>query len=221
METLIIVLLAIIAYYIYRIYRQKEEEKTAIANEKFDAHWEAKKKEEFKDYPHLYGKLEGNWLEVFALHAKNPGHLLKIMFYLMLTESTKIDFSEGSMKWDILWDASKELLEHLEKYHEGTTTEHEIALCTYWQIAAEEIGKLVEESPTKEMRSGRSSYTSEIEGAKLEVAPFTNIEKITILFPKKASHLANEITFFNEDGSFPRDSSGSTVIDEKLKAFGI
>lgn len=51
--TLLYILLAIIAYYIYRIYRQKEDEKQAIADEKFEAEWEAKKKEEFKDYPHL------------------------------------------------------------------------------------------------------------------------------------------------------------------------
>src|SRR3989344_480846 len=98
------IILAIIAYYMYRIYRQKEDEKEAIASEKFEAEWEAKEKEEFKDYPHLYGKLEGNWLKVFALHAKNPGDLMKIMFYLMLGESTKIDYSEGSMKYDGLWD---------------------------------------------------------------------------------------------------------------------
>src|SRR3989338_7060508 len=129
--TLLYILLVVIAYILWRIYRQKEDEKEAIANEKFDAEWEAKKKEEFKNYPHLYDKLEGNWLEVFTLHAKHPGHLLKMAFFLMLGVSTKIDYSEGSMKWDSLWDSSKELLEHLENYHEGSITEHEIALCTY------------------------------------------------------------------------------------------
>ena len=89
--TFIYILLAIIAFILWKIYRQKQNEVDQAASEKFDAEWEAKKKEEYKDYPHLYGKLEGNWLEVFALHAKNPGHLLKMMFYLMLGESTKID----------------------------------------------------------------------------------------------------------------------------------
>ncbi|MCI0566067.1 hypothetical protein L0Y46_02605, partial [bacterium] len=132
--TFIYILLAIIAFILWKIYRQREDEKEQIASEKFDAEWEEKKKEEFKDYPHLWGKLEGNWLEVFANHHKNGLPLLKIAFLLMLGESTKIDYSEGSLKYDSLWDCSKELLEHLEKYHEGTTAEHEIALCTYWQI---------------------------------------------------------------------------------------
>lgn len=218
--TILYILLAIIAYFIYRIYRQKEDERETIANEKFDIEREAKKKEEFKDYPHLYGKLEGNWLEVFALHAKNPGHLLKMAFYLMLGESTKIDYSEGSMKWDSLWDASKELLEHLEKYHEGSITEHEIALCTYWQISAEAVGELIKESLEKIItKSGRD--TAPIEGRKLEVEPYTNIDKIASLFPKKVNHPAKEITFFNPDGSFPRESKGSALIDEKISALGL
>ena len=217
---LLYILLAIIAYILWRIYRQKEEEKEQIASEKFDAEREARKKEEFKDYPHLYGKLEGNWLEVFALHAKNPGHLLKLMFYLMLGESVKIDFSEGSMKWDSLWDASKELLEHLEKYHEGSIAEHEIALCTYWQIAATKMGELIKERPnTGSLSSG--AHTAEIEGEKLEKAPFTDIEKISSLFPKKHNHSNHEITFFEKDGSFPKKSEGSKYIDEKISALGL
>lgn len=214
------ILLAIIAYILWRIYRQKEDENQAIADEKFDAGREAQKKEEFKDYPHLYGKLEGNWLEVFALHAKNPGHLMKIMFYLMLGESTKIDYSEGSQKYDTLWDCSKELLEHLEKYHEGSVTEHEIALCTYWQIAAEEVSELIKQSPEKHLSDSGKEWAP-IEGSKLEVEPFTNIEKITSLFPKKANHPDKEITFFNKDGSFPRESKGSTLIDKKMSDLGL
>ena len=37
-------------------------------------------------------------------------------------------------------------------------------------------------------------------------------EKIASLFPKKANHPAHEITFFNKDGSFPRESKGSPLI---------
>lgn len=218
--TLLYILLAIIAYFLYRIYRQKEDEKQAIVDEKFDAEWEAKNKEEFKDYPHLYGKLEGNWLKVFSIHAKTPGHLLKMMFYLMLGESTKIDYSEGSMKYDTLWDCSKELLEHLEKYHEGSIDEHEISLCTYWQIAVEEVDELIKNSPEKHLSDAGREWAP-IEGEKLEVEPFTNIEKITSLFPKKANHPTKEITFFNPDGSFPKESKGSTLIDEKISALGL
>jgi uncharacterized protein (DUF952 family) len=57
--TLVYILLAVIAFILWKIYRQREEEKEAVEAEKFDVEWEAKKKEEFKDYPHLYGKLEG------------------------------------------------------------------------------------------------------------------------------------------------------------------
>ncbi len=219
--TILYILLAIIAYFIYRIYRQKQDVIDREASEKFDAEWEAKKKEEFKDYPHLYGKLEGNWLEVFALHAKNPGHLLKLMFYLMLGESTKIDYSEGSMKYDSLWDVTKELLEHLEKYHEGTITEHEIALCTYWQIVATEVGELLKKKPNTKSLSSPDAHTAELEGKEIETEPFTNIEKIVSLFPKKANHPDKEITFFEKDGHFPRKSAGSALIDEKIKALGL
>lgn len=220
MTNLIVILLAIIAYFLWKIYRQKEDEKEAIANEKFEAEWEQKQKERFKNYPHLYKKLEGNWLEVFARQAENGLPLLKIAFFLMLEGSTSIDLSEGSLKYDRLWDLTEELLEHLEKYHEGSITEHEIAVCTYWQIAATTIGKLVEESPNK--TTGSSGRTSApIDGEKIEVEPFTNITKIVSLFPKKANHPAEEISFFDEKGVFPRESKGSEVIRKKLKELGL
>ncbi len=218
--TFVIILLAIIAYYIYRIYRQKEDEREEIYNEKLDIQHEQERKEKFKDYPHLYGKIEGNWLDVFSHYAEDGIPLLKMQFMLMLGESVKIDYSEGSMKWDSLWDTTKELLEHLEKYHEGSITEHEIALTAYWQICAEEMGKIIKESPnTNSLSSG--AHTSEVAGEKLEVAPFTNIEKISSLFPKKTNHPAHEITFFNKDGSFPRESKGSVYIDKKIEALGL
>ncbi|HVX90560.1 MAG TPA: hypothetical protein VHC20_02895 [Candidatus Paceibacterota bacterium] len=218
--TLLYILLGIIAYILWRIYRQREEEKEAIADAKFEADWEAKKKEEFKDYPHLYGKLEGNWLEVFSHHQKEGIPLLKVMFFLMLGESTKIDYSDGSMKYDALWNITKELLEHLEKYHEGTVAEHEIALATYWQIAATRMGELIKERPnTGSLSSG--AHTAEIEGSEVEKAPFTDIEKIAALFPKNHSHPPSEITFFNPDGSFPRESTGSTIVAEKMRALGL
>jgi len=205
---LIIILLAIIAYMLWLIYRQRENERVEIATEKFEVEWEQKQKERFKDYPHLYGKLDRSWLEVFASQAERNLPLLKLAFLLYLGASTKIDFSEGSFKWDTLWDLSEELLEHLEKYHEGSIIEHEIAICVYWQIAAEAVGKIVKENP-------------EIEGGKLEVEPYTNIAKIVSLFPKKANHQAKEISFIGKNGMFPRKSKGSTRIHKKLKALGL
>jgi len=219
--TILYILLAIIAYYIYRIYRQKQNEIDTIANEKSDAEYEKNRKERFKDYPHLFDKIDDSWIQVFAEQSNIDGknYLLKSMFFLMVHESTRIDYSEGSLKYDSLWNATKELLEHLEKYHEGSVIEHEIALATYWQLAATKMGELIEERPnTGSLSSG--AHTAEIEGAELEKAPFTDIENIASLFPKKANHPAHEITFFNKDGSFPRESKGSAVIDEKIKVLG-
>lgn len=220
--TYVIILLAIIAFILWKIYRQKEDEREAIADEKSDAEYERKRKERFKDYPHLFEKIDDTWIQVFAPQSNIDGksYLLKSMFFLMVGESTKIDYSEGSMKYDSLWNATKELLEHLEKFHEGTVVEHEIALATYWQLAATKMGELIEEKPnTGSLSSG--AHTSPIEGEEVEKAPFTDIENIASLFPKKANHTAKEITFFNADGSFPRESEGSTLIDEKLSALGL
>lgn len=220
MEILVVILLAVIAFILWRIYRQKESDREDITNQKWEAEQEQEQREKFKDYPHLYGKLEGNWLQVFANAAERGIPLLKIQFMLMVQESVKIDYSEGSMKWDTLWDASKELLEHLEKYHEGSTVEHEIALTTYWQIAAEAIGELIEKNPNTRSLSS-SAHTSPILGEKLETTPFTDIEKITAYFPKKGNHPVEEITFFAMDGSFPRKSEGSKIIDEKIRVLGL
>jgi hypothetical protein len=139
---------------------------------------------------------------------------------LMLGESTKIDYSEGSLKYDNLWDCSKELLEHLEKYHEGSTAEHEIAVCTYWQIAAEKVSELIEQSPEKHLSDSGKEWAP-VEGSKIEAEPFINIEKIAHLFPKKSNHPEKEITFFNPDGSFPRESKGSELIDKKMSDLGL
>lgn len=224
--TILYILLAIIAFYLWRIYNQKEEEKESIVSKKRDAEYEAEyeqnRKEKFKDYPHLIDKIDDSWIEVFSLQSNIDGkdYLLKAMFYLMLGESTKIDYSEGSVKYDSLFDATKELLEHLEKFHEGSVVEHEIALATYWQLAATRMGELVKENPnTGSLKSG--THTSEVAGEKVEAEPFTDIEKIASWFPKKANHPAHEITFFNKDGSFPRESKGSALIDEKMSALGL
>ena len=220
--TLLYIILGIIAYYLWKIYRQKEDEKDAIANEKSDAEYEQRRKEKFKDYPHLFDKIDDSWIWVFSQQSNIDGkdYLLKSMFFLMLGESTKIDYSEGSMKYDSLWDATKELLEHLEKFHEGSVVEHEIALATYWQLAATKMGELIEAKPnTGSLKSG--AHTAEIEGGEVEKAPFTDIENIAGLFPKKHNHPVKEITFFNEDGSFPRESKGSELIDKKISALGI
>jgi len=217
--SLTVILLAVIAYFLWKIYRQKEDEKDSIHNEKVDAEYEKNRKERFKEYPHLFEKIADSWIQVFDMQVKKGIPLLRAMFYLMVGESTKIDYSEGSMKYDSLWDATKELLEHLEKFHEGSITEHEIALTTYWQLTATRMGELIKEKPNTGSLSS-DAHTSPIEGEELEKEPFTDIEKIASLFPKKANHPPHEITFFNKDGSFPRESKGSVFIDKRIEDFG-
>src|ERR1700738_1062537 len=99
---LIYIILAIIAFILWKIYRQREQEKGAIADEKADAEHEQKRKERFKDYPNLFGKIDDSWIQVFAQQSNINGknYLLKSMFLLMVGESTKIDYSEGSTKYD-------------------------------------------------------------------------------------------------------------------------
>jgi hypothetical protein len=220
MNPLIVILLAIIAYILWRIYSQRENEIKKAASEKYRAKSEQEEKALAAKYPHLVGKLEGNWLEVFAAQADNGIPLLKLAFYLYLQESTKIDFSEGARKWDSLWDLTEELLEHLEKFHEGSKTEHEIAVTTYWQIAAESMGELIKESP-KKTKTPKGHDRAPVEGKKLEVAPFTDLSKITSLFPKKANHPIKEISFFDKAGEFPRTSKGSDNVHQELKALGL
>lgn len=208
--TLLYILLAIIAYILWRIYRQREVEKEQIAGEKFDAEWETQKKEEFKDYPHLIGNVDYTWLELFGkvFVEKDMPHL-KAMFLIYLKEAnnTKLDM-EVDRLFNSAWDLTEELLEHLEKYHESTKYEYEIALLTYWQLAAQEadsfVGKDIE-TITKMFRR----------------APFTDIQKIPSWFPKKASHPDKELSFTDDNGNFPRKSKGSTLIHDRLKALGL
>src|SRR3990170_8923787 len=145
MNTLIIIILAVIAYILWRIYRQREDEKIEIANEKFEAEWEQKKKEEFKEYPHLIGNVGYTWLELFGkLYIEKDWTHLKAAWLMCIKESnnTKRDM-EVNLLFDSLWDLSEELLEHLEKYHESFKYEYEIAIITYWQIIAEKADSLI------------------------------------------------------------------------------
>src|SRR3989344_5203375 len=208
--TFIYILLAIIAYILWRIYRQKEDEKEAIVDEKFDAEWEAKKKEEFKDYPHLIGNVDYTWLELFGTRfvEDNLPHLkATFLIYLKEANNTKLDM-EVDMLFSAVWDLTEELLEHLEKYHESTKYEYEIAVLTYWQIIAQEADSFV----GKDMETIRKAFRS---------APFTDIQKIPSWFPKKKNHSDKELSFTDEKGNFPRESEGSAYIHDKLKALGL
>lgn len=134
---IIIILLAVIAYILWRIFRQKEDEKKEIYNEKLNAIYEQEQKERFKNYPHLVGNISDSWLAVFGevyVEKKIPHMKAAFMIYLKESNNTKLDMMEVDMMFSSLWDITEELLEHLEKYHESTKYEYEIAILTYWQI---------------------------------------------------------------------------------------
>lgn len=211
------ILLAIIAYYICRIYRQKEDEREAIADEKYDAEYEARKKEEFKDFPHLIGNVDYTWLELFGrlyveTDKNHPGrwqnggspHLnAAFMMYLKEANNTKLDIMEVDHLFESLWDLTEELLEHLEKYHESTKWEYEIAIIAFWQQAAQEAESFM----GKDFEAIKKMFQS---------APFTDIEKITSWFPKKDNHPHEEILFRDENGNFPRESKGSEMVHKRI-----
>lgn len=204
--TLLYILLAVIAYILWRIYRQKEDEKQVIADEKFDAKWEGKKKEEFKDYPHLLGKIDYTWLELFGkvyVEKNLPFINAAFLIYLKEANNTKLDIMEVDHLFDSLWDLTEELLEHLEKYHESTKYEYEIAIMTFWQLAAQEAESFI----GKDFETIQKMFQS---------APFTDIEKITSWFPKKDNHPGKELSFRDEKGNFPRESKGSKMIHERI-----
>ena len=50
---------------------------------------------------------------------------------------------------------------------------------------------------------------------------FTNISNILSFFPKKDNHPDNELSFYNENGTFPRESEGVSYINKKLEDFGL
>ncbi len=203
-------LLAVIAIILWRIYRQKEDEKEAIASEKFDTEWEAKKKNEFKDYPHLIGNVDYTWLELFGkIYVEKDFPHLKAAFLIYLKESnnTKLDM-EVDMLFSAVWDITEELLEHLEKCHVSTKYEFEIAILTYWQIIGQEADSFV----GKDIEDIKKAFRS---------APFTDIKKIASWFPKKSNHPDKELSFTDKNGVFPRESKGSTLIQKRLKALGL
>lgn len=211
METIGIILLAIIAYFLWKIYHQRENEKIEIYNEKIDAGNEQERKEKFKDYPHLIENIDYSWLELFGkLYVEKDTPHLKAAFLIYLKEAndTKLDMMEVDRLFDLLWNLSEELLEHLEKYHESTKYEYEIAILTYWQVAAQEADSFV----GKDLETIKKMFQS---------APFTDMQKIASWFPKKANHPEKELSCVDEKGVFPRESKGSTLIRDRLKALGL
>jgi len=211
METIIVILLAIIAYILWRIFRQKEDEKGVIADEKFDAEWEAKKKEEFKekfkDYIHLIGNIDDSYLEIYS-HRKELNLKQAWMSYSYIANDTKPGIDEADFLFHSLWDLSEELLEHLEKYHKSSKYEYEVAINNYWRIIGEQADSLV----GKDIDTIKKMFQS---------SPFTDIQKIASWFPKKDNHSDKELSFEDEKGNFPRESKGSALIQSRLTELGL
>lgn len=207
MSTIVVILLGVIAYILWKIYRQKEEEKEQTINEKLETEWAANEREEFKDYPHLIGNIDYAWLKLFGkLYVeKGMSHLnAAFLMYLKESNNTKLDM-EVDVLFSSVWDLTEELLEHLEKYHVSTKYEYEIAIITYWQLIAQEADSFV----GKDLDSIKEAFQS---------APFTDIEKISSWFPRKDDHSGEEISFTDENGNFPRESKGSTLIHDRITA---
>lgn len=211
MNIFAIILLAVIAYILWRIYRQREDEKIEIYNEKLDIKHEHERKEKFKDYPHLIGNVDYIWLELFGkLYVEDGLSHLKFtwLIYLKEANNTKHSDMEVDHLFDSIWHLSEELIEHLEKYHESTKYEYDIAILAYWQILAQEADSLV----GKDIETIKKIF---------QTPPFTDIQKIASWFPEKANHPDKELSFTDEKGVFPRESKGSALIHERLKALGL
>lgn len=152
------------------------------------------------------GKVDYTWLKLFGklYIEKDLPHLnAAFMMYLKEANNTELDIIEVDHLFDSLWDLTEELLEHLEKYHESTKYEYEIAVTTFWQNAAQEAKSFM----GKDFETIRKMFQS---------APFTDIEKISSWFPKKDNHPAKELSFRDKDGNFPRESEGSKIIHERI-----
>jgi len=213
MEIIIVILLVIIAYILWRIYRQKEEEKEAISktelmieDEKFEAKWEGEQKEKFKKYPHLLGNIDYNLLELYGeLYVEKGWPHLQMAFakYVDIANNTSPGIDDADFLFHSLWDITEELLEHLEKYHDSSRYEYEIAISVYWQNVAEKAESFV----GKDLESIKQEFQS---------SPFTDMQEIISWFPKKNNHPSKEITFVDEMGFFPRKSKGSIYINKKI-----
>jgi hypothetical protein len=207
MGIIIIILLVVIAYYLYKIYSQKEGEIGEARDKAYQEESEKEFKEKYQGkYTYLIGKIENSWLETFVYNLEHgvPIHKLAYRLYFDAVyhrEKSKSHSNSGAeVYWidtgfDNLWNLTEELLEHLEKYHEGTKNEFEIAVAHYWQIAASEAKSFTDETDR------------EVIIRKFQSAPFSNLSDIISWFPKKQGHPKDEISFVDKKTDlFPRKS---------------
>ena len=163
-------------------------------------------------YPHLVGNIENSWLEVFGGMYVEKGlpHLRAAEnMYLVADNNTKQDVEVDFILCD-LWDLTNELLEHLEKYHESTEYEYEIAVVNYWQQVSTEA------------ESFDGENNQEVIRRKFQNPPYTDLQEIVLWFPKKKNHPKSEIkfnlTYVNKKpGPLPRKTKFPDFIKKKLK----
>lgn len=163
-------------------------------------------------YPHLVGKIENSWLEVFGGMYVEKGlpHLRAAQnIYIKADNNTKQDNEVDFLLCD-LWDLTNVLLEHLEKYHESNEYEYEIAIVHYWQQVANDA------------ESFDGENNQEVIRRKFESPPYTSLQEIISWFPKKKNHSKNELKFSfsyinKKPGPLPRKTTFPDYIEKKLK----
>ncbi len=191
--------------------KQKELEETSNKAYREDQKEEEKEfREKYqKKYPHLVGNMEDSTLITLSslgVNLKKGSSFLQGACNMYLRACVQQDHNADFMFGD-LWDLTEELLEHLEKYHEVSNQEHEMAIFNYWGMLESEADLLRGLTDPKVIRE------------KFQSPSFTNLQEIVSWFPKKKLHPKSEISFVDEKtGLFPRKSKGSDFIEKKLKA---
>ncbi len=203
----------LIAQAIERSNALKQEELGEARSKAYDE----EKKKEFREkyqekYPHLVGKIENNWLELFGGMYVEKGlpHLRAAQnIYLKADNNTKQDNEVDFLLCD-LWDLTNILLEHLEKYHESNEYEYEIAVVHYWQQVATEA------------ESFDGENNQEVIQRKFQNPPYTDLQEIISWFPRKKNHPKSEIKFNfsyvnKKPGPLPRKNEFPDYIQKELK----
>jgi hypothetical protein len=194
----------------------KQEEAEEARNKTYQEESEKGFREKYQGkYPHLVGKIENSWLEVFGgepylkMSVSHPQLRAAQMMYIKADNNTKQDNEVDFILCD-LWDLTNILLEHLEKYHESNEYEYEIAIVMYWQLVVTEAESFTGENDVEVIRR------------KFQSPPYTDLQEIVSWFPKKKNHPKSEIKFNfiyvnKKPGPLPRKTKFPDFIDKKLK----
>lgn len=215
METAIVILLAVIAYILWKSLKLKEQEREEHLAAEWDREQKNKAEATRQKYPYITGKANPNWIELFGerINDSSRERLLKMAWLLYMGELKNVphegELIVSEIDYDNLWCLTEELYEHLEKYHQGNKIEKMIALAAYWQEAATKVGEIFEINP---------KFTN----TEFDKPPFTDLEKIVHWFPKNTDHPVEEFSCReSKTGKFPRGSSGSEYTHEEMKRQGV